>query len=78
MNHELLRELHTIRLARRFARRKKFLHSRLDRYRSEILQLRHARASYYEVSVWLRTFKRVEAHPTTVWRALRRWEFRED
>lgn len=68
-------QLATVRNVRRISRRRRHAHSRLDRYRyrAEIEALAEARASSYDIALWLRKFKRTKVHPTTVWRALKRW-----
>ncbi len=73
MNCRLQAELNAVRRLRRIARRRRRSRSRLDRYRAELESLAAAGASSNDLAVWLRRFKRVHVHPTTVWRALRRW-----
>lgn len=70
---ELKSQLAAVRKARRIARRRRSGRSRLDRHRTEIVALAEAGASTYDIALWLRQFKRTRVHPTTVWRALRRW-----
>lgn len=66
-------ELGVVRHFRRTAHRRVFARSRLDRHRADIQALAAAGASSYDIALWLRTFKRIRVHPTTVWRALKRW-----
>ena len=73
MSEHLAAELEAIRGLRQVARRLRRQRSRLDRYRAEIESLARAGASSYDIALWLRKFKRTRVHPTTVWRALRRW-----
>ena len=73
MSEQLAAELEAIRGLRQVARRRRRQRSRLDRYRAEIESLASAGASSYDIALWLRKFKRTRVHPTTVWRALRRW-----
>ena len=73
VNDTLGSELEAIRGLRKVARRRRSQRSRLDRYRAEIERLSSAGASSYDIALWLRKFKRTRVHPTTVWRALRRW-----
>jgi hypothetical protein len=73
MSKRLAGELEAVRGLRQVARRRRSQRSRLDRYRAEIESLARAGASSYDIPLWLRKFKRVRVHPTTVWRALRRW-----
>jgi len=70
---EVKAQLAAVRKARRIARRRRRERSRLDRHRAEIVALAEAGASTYDIALWLRQFKRTRVHPTTVWRALRRW-----
>lgn len=70
---ELMRQLAAVRSARWITRRERRARSRLDRYRAEIEALAGAGASSYDIALWLRKFKRAKVHPTTVWRALKRW-----
>jgi hypothetical protein len=70
---ELKGQLEQVRSIRRTARRETLVRSRLDRYRAEIEALAAAGASSYDIALWLRKFKRIRVHPTTVWRALKRW-----
>jgi len=73
MSDQLAAELDVVRGLRQVARRRRGPRSRLDRYRAEIESLANAGASSYDIALWLRKFKRTRVHPTTVWRALRRW-----
>lgn len=70
---DLIRQLAHVRAVRRTARRRVPGRSRLDRYRADVEALAGSGASSYEISLWLRQYKRTRVHPTTVWRALRRW-----
>ena len=73
VNEPLVSELEAIRCLRKAARRRRSQRSRLDRYRAEIERLAGVGASSYDIALWLRKYKRTRVHPTTVWRALRRW-----
>lgn len=73
VSDRLANELEVVRSLRQVARRRRGQRSRLDRYRAEIERLARAGASSYDIALWLRKFKRTRVHPTTVWRALRRW-----
>jgi hypothetical protein len=66
-------QLAMVRDLRRIARRQFRVRSRLDRYRADIEALAAAGASSYDIALWLRKIKRIRVHPTTVWRALKRW-----
>lgn len=70
---DLIAELAQVRAIRRVSRRGSSTRSRLDRCRAEIEALAAAGASSYDIALWLRQYKRIKVHPTTVWRALRRW-----
>ncbi len=72
-DEELTTQLAAVRAIRRTARRRSHARSCLDRYRAEIEELAKAGASSYDLALWLRQFKRTKVHPTTVWRALKRW-----
>ena len=73
MSEWLCAELEVVRGLRQVARRRRGQRSRLDRHRAEIETLASVGASSYDIALWLRKFKRTRVHPTTVWRALRRW-----
>ena len=73
VSERLAGELEVVRGLRQVARRRRSQRSRLDRYRAEIESLASAGASSYDIALWLRKFKRTRVHPTTVWRAPRRW-----
>lgn len=73
MDARLKEELAVVHRLRRIARRRVFTRSRLDRHRADIQALAAVGASSYDIALWLRTFKRIRVHPTTVWRALKRW-----
>ncbi|MCP5156699.1 MAG: hypothetical protein H6983_21165 [Ectothiorhodospiraceae bacterium] len=70
---DLARELDATRRLRAIARRRGRARSRLDRLRAEIEALAGEGASTHDIALWLRKFRRIRVHPTTVWRALRRW-----
>lgn len=72
-DEELTTQLAAVRTIRQTARQRHHPRSRLDRYRAELEALAEAGASSYDLALWLRQFRRVKVHPTTVWRALKRW-----
>ena len=74
VSEQLQGELTEIRRLRVVAARHRRPRSRLDRYRAEIEALDAAGASTYDIALCLRKFKRTRVHPTTVWRALKRWK----
>lgn len=71
--NELARQLRAVRTLRTEARRQRFRRSRLDRYRAELAELAAQGASLADLAVWLRKFKRVKVHPTTIGRRLLSW-----
>ena len=72
--NELNQQLQEVRRLREVARRKRFGKSRLNRYRAQIELLRNRGASLRDIAIWLRRFKRVKVHPSTVGRAIARWQ----
>ncbi len=70
---ELRQQLKTVREERATSRRQRFTRSRLDRYRAELELLAEEGASLRDMAAWLRRFKRVKVHPTTVSRRLAFW-----
>jgi len=52
----------------------KYRTSKLDPFRAELVALRHAGASYPELSTWLADSKRMRVNHTTVMRYLRNEE----
>lgn len=73
MPDTLDQQLTHVQAQRRIARRQPFRRSRLERYRAELLALAERGASHRDLALWLRQFKRVKVHPTTVGRALAKW-----
>ena len=69
----LTRQLDTVRALRREARKRRYRRSRLDRFRADLEQLAAAGASWRELVHWLRIYRRVSVHPTTVGRRLAEW-----
>jgi hypothetical protein len=70
---ELSHQLNAVRSLRTEARRRRFRRSRLDRYRAELSELAARGASWRDLAVWLRKFKRVKVHPSTIGRRLQWW-----
>ena len=70
-------QLAHIQAQRRAAQRQPYRRSRLERYRAELLALAERGASHRDLAFWLRQFKRLNVHPTTVGRALSKWTPRE-
>ena len=73
MPEDLQNQLAQIQAQRKAARRKPYRRSRLERHRAELLALARAGASHRDLALWLREYKRVKVHPTTVGRALAKW-----
>lgn len=69
----LPRQLDAVRALRREARKRRHRRSRLDRYRAELVALDAQGASWQDLAVWLRKYRRVVVHPTTVGRRLAEW-----
>jgi len=66
-------EITKIKNARSEKRRKgREYRSKLDRYRSELVSLYQAGASYEDLSFWLRTTEQIKIHPTSIMRFLRK------
>ena len=63
-------KLEAVRERRRLARRRRYRRSKLDRYRAELVSLRHLGASYRDMAVYLRHEHRRRVDPTTVRRYL--------
>jgi len=63
-------ELDQIRARRKDLRRVRYRHSRLQRYRAELVALRREGASYRELAEWLRRRHRRRVDPTTIRRYL--------
>ncbi len=70
---ELSQQLHEIREQRQLARKRRYSRSRLDRYRAEIEALAEQGASWQEIALWLRQYKRTKVDRTTVGRRLKHW-----
>jgi len=72
---QLLNQLDQSKQQRRRGRRRRFTHSRLDRYRGELTVLRNeGKASYADLAHWLRQNRRIVVTPSTIWRRFKRWE----
>jgi len=63
--------LEEIRRRRKITRRKARLQSKLNRYRSSLVELRRAGASYRELVFWLRKNHRLNTDHTTVMRYMK-------
>ncbi len=72
----LTEQLAAIQSQRTAARRRRYSRSRLDRHRADIEALAEQGASWADIALWLRQYKRIKVHPTTVGRRLARWRER--
>ena len=70
---ELRQQLESVRAERATSRRQRYVRSRLDKHRAELELLAEEGASLRDMVAWLRRFKRVKVHPTTVSRRLAFW-----
>jgi hypothetical protein len=70
---ELKSQLETVQARRAEARRQRWRGSRLDRYRAELTALRKLGASWRDLALWLRQYKRIRVNPATVGRRLAFW-----
>ncbi len=70
---ELSQQLNEIREQRQLVRKRRYSRSRLDRYRAEIEALAEQGASWQEIALWLRQYKRTKVDRTTVGRRLKVW-----
>ncbi len=70
---DLSQQLNEIREQRQLTRRRRYARSRLDRYRAEIEALAEQGASWQEIALWLRKYKRTKVDRTTVGRRLKVW-----
>jgi hypothetical protein len=73
MPDELASQLAAVRARRAESRRKRWRGSRLDRYRVELVALAKLGASWRDLAVWLRQYKRMKVNPATVGRRLSVW-----
>jgi len=72
---QLLNELDQVKQQRRRGRRRRFTHSRLDRYRGELTALRNeGDASYADLARWLKIKRHIVVTPSTIWRRFKKWE----
>jgi len=71
--HPLAHQLAAVRQLRDGAKHRRFRRSRLDRYRAELVELAARGASWRDLAVWLRRYRRVVVHPTTIGRRLASW-----
>lgn len=64
-------ELAKIKEARSLRRRQgRRYRSKLERYRVELVDLYHAGATFTDLAFWLKSEKRLKAHPTSIMRYL--------
>ena len=65
-------EVERIRARRTETRRKLFRKSRLDRYRTELVAMKRAGASYADLAVWLRVTHRCKINRSSIARYLKK------
>lgn len=65
---DVMTVLNNIRASRSAARRLRYMRSKLDRYRAELIALRLAGASLADLVFWLRKDKRMKVQRTTIQR----------
>ncbi|MEM7504970.1 MAG: hypothetical protein AAF417_23305 [Pseudomonadota bacterium] len=73
---DLHAQLRAVQAERAMTRKRRFTRSRLDRHRAELEALAAAGASWQDLAQWLRTYRRIKVHPTTVGRRLAVWRAR--
>jgi len=71
---DLQAQLQEIRRTRKWARRRPYRASRLDRHRAEIETLRKMGASLEDIRLWLRRYRRVHISRRAILYRLRRWQ----
>ena len=67
-----------IREIRKKSCKRRYRRSRLDKYRLEIEMLSNNGGSWRQIANWLRQERRVKVHPTTIGRALDRWNDKQE
>jgi len=75
-NDQLQREIQTIRRINKVRKKISYRknHSRLNKYKGEIMKLRQIEeASYQEIQIWLRQHKRIKVWPSTIQRRFELW-----
>jgi len=68
--HEQMRAIQQL---RKDNRRRRWTHSKLDRFRAEIEDFASHGASSKDIAKWLATHKRTKVHPSTIARRLSKW-----
>lgn len=69
----LAAQLQTVQAERRDARQQRYVRSKLDRFRAELMALSAEGASTRDLAFWLAKYKRLKAHPTTIGKRLSLW-----
>jgi hypothetical protein len=75
---KILTQLYEVKYKRGVYRRKRYKRSRLDRFRAEIEIIHKAGGSWRDIAIWLRQYRNMKVHPTTVGRALASWQGKEE
>lgn len=66
-------QLNEVKRIRELSKRKKNKRSRLDKFRTELVELRLLGASWKDLQVWLQTFKRIKMSISGIRSALTKW-----
>ena len=67
-------DLSKVKRRRKTTQRRRFYRSRLDPHRAYIEEQRRAGASYKDIALSLRMFRKLHVNATTVLRAVQRWD----
>lgn len=71
---ELQAQLADVQRVREVGQKQPFRKSKLDRYRPQILLLHATGASFRDIQVWLRRYRRLRVSPSTIFRVIQRWK----
>lgn len=75
---KILDQFYDVKYKRGVYRRRRYKRSRLDRFRAEIEVIHSAGGSWRDITIWLRLHRKIKVHPTTVGRAIARWQGHEE
>lgn len=75
---KLLEQLYAVKDKRGVYRRKRCKRSHLTRFRAEIEIIQKAGGSWRDIAIWLRQYRNIKVHPTTVGLALASWQGKEE
>jgi len=70
---ELQNQLEDVQRVRKIDGKQPFRKSKLDRHRPQILFLHASDASYKDIQLWLRRYKRLRVSSSTIFRSIKRW-----